>query len=131
MSNFVWIGLAVGIVGFLVYRIFVPSLAKLVEEAAKSKNLDPVKEAISKHGESSQPAAYNHAIRRLWDSFHRDLALELIRELAQNYAQVPIAQYWLKQALQVEPKMTTKRLGKKFIDTYYLPHLAAQCGPAG
>ncbi|MBW2699857.1 MAG: hypothetical protein JRF33_03470 [Deltaproteobacteria bacterium] len=131
MGNVVWIALGVGVLAFLVYRFFVPSVDKLAGEAAKTKDLGPLKEAISKKFEATQPAAYNHAIRRLWDGFQRDLALELIRDLAQNYAQVPIAQYWLKQALQVEPKMTKRKLGKKFIDTYYLPKLANQCGPAG
>ncbi len=131
MSNVVWIALGVGVVAFLVYRFFVPSVDKLAEEAAKTKDLGPLKEAISKKFEASQPAAYNHAIRRLWDSFRRDLAVELIRDMAQNFAQQPITQYWLKQALQVEPKMTKRKLGKKFLDTYYLPDLANQCGPAG
>lgn len=131
MGNVVWIALGVGVVAFLVYRFFVPSVDKLAEEAVKTRDLGPLKEAIRKKFEATQPAAYNHAIRRLWDSFRRDLAVELIRDMAENYAQVAITQYWLKQALQVEPKMTKRKLGKKFIDTYYLPDLANQCGPAG
>ncbi len=84
-----------------------------------------------KKNEASQPAAFNHAVRRLWDSYQRLLAIELIKELAQIYGEKPITQYWLKQVLTVEPQLAKQNLPKEFLDNYYQPEVAAQCGNAG
>ncbi len=131
MSTTVWITMGLIFVALLVFRKLVPSLANIVDRAVKTEDLGPVFEAIEKKPEASQPAAYNHAIRRLWDGYNRSLAVELIREMAKNYGTKPITQYWLKQLDQVEPKLARKKLGKKFYARYYIPELASQCGPAG
>jgi hypothetical protein len=125
------IGLGALIVAFLVYRVFVPSLDGLADRAAREGNLGPLLAAIEKRPESAQPTAYNHAIRRYWDGFQRPLAVELIRTLAMNFGTTRITQYWLRQVQQVEPKLARELLGREFIKTYYLPEVAAQCGPVG
>lgn len=125
------IGLGLVFVGFIVYRQMVPSLDSLADRAAREKDLAPLLLVIQRRPEGGQPTAYNHAIRRLWDSFQRPLAVELMRELAKNYGTTRITQYWLKQVQEVEPKLAMDKLGKQFLETYYLPELAAQCGPVG
>ena len=125
------VGFALLVVGFLVYRQVVPSLDSLTDRAARENDLAPLIQVIQRRPEGAQPTAYNHAIRRLWDGFQRPLAVELMRELAKNYGTTRITQYWLKQVQQVEPKLAMDKLGKEFLETYYLPELAAQCGPVG
>ncbi len=131
MGLAIGIGLGVLVVAFLVYRAFVPSLDGLADRAAREGDLSPVLAAIEKRPQSAQPTAYNHAIRRFWDGFQRPLAVELIRVLATNYGTTRITQYWLRQVQQVEPKLARELLGQEFLKTYYLPEVAAQCGPVG
>ena len=127
----IWIGLGALILGYVAFRVLAPSVDGLADKAAREGDLEPLLDAIRKKPESSQPTEYNHAIRRLWDGYHRELAIELLRDLAKNYGTARITQYWLKQVQQVEPQLTLDKLGKEFLETYYLPDLAAQCGPVG
>jgi hypothetical protein len=131
MGIAIWIGLGLLLVAFAAFRLLVPPLGSLADRAVRTKDLGPLIAAIQRKNETVQPTAYNHAIRRLWDAYHREQAIELIRELARNYGTVRIAQYWLQQVQQVEPKLAQEKLGKDFLATYYVPELAAQCGPAG
>jgi len=125
------IGVGVLVVGFVVYRQLVPSLDSLADRAVRDEDLGPLLQIIQRRPEGGQPTAYNRAIRRLWDGFHRPLAVELMRELAKNYGTTRITQYWLKQVQEVEPGLAKEKLGREFLETYYLPELAAQCGPVG
>jgi len=131
MTAIVWIGLALLVVAVVVFRLLVPSLDSIVDRAAKHGDLSGLVEVIQRRPEAVQPTVYNHAIRRLWDGYQRELAVALIRELARNFGPTRIAQYWLQQVQQVEPKLAIEKLGKEFLDTHYLPELAAQCGPVG
>jgi hypothetical protein len=127
------IGIAVGVIvlAVLFWRLFLPGLGPLVDQAAKSGDLGPLLAALQKMREGAQPAAYNHAIRRLWDGYQRELAARLARELARNFGTVPISQYWLRQILQVEPGIAKVQFDQEFLNTYYVPEVAARCGPAG
>ncbi len=116
---------------FVFWRAFMPSLDKAVARAVRERDLGPVRDAIAKRSESGQPAGYNHAVRRLWDSYERPMAIELIKEMASNYGTAPITQYWIDVVLKVEPKMARKRFSRGFLNTYYQPEVAAKCGPAG
>lgn len=131
MTTFLIIaGLVLAVV--LVARwLMIPSLAAPVAAARERGEIEPVVEAVEKLKPSARPTAYNHAIRQLWDSYERPLAIELIKVLAEGHSSALIAQYWLKQALQVEPQLARKRLSQKFLETYYQPKVAASCGPVG
>lgn len=131
MPVWFWILLGVLPVAFVVYRALVPSLDRLVDQAVASGDMQPVVEAIGKKNETARPNAFNHAIRRLWDNYHRDLAVELVRELAVNHGTTAIAQYWLRQVLTVEPGMARKSFTRDFLDAYYQPEVAAKCGHVG
>ena len=58
-------------------------------------------------------------------------ALSLIQFLARDYGTTPIAQYWIQQALQVEPAMAKRSFTQEFLDTYFQPEVAAKCGQVG
>jgi hypothetical protein len=123
--------IAAVVILIVVWRLVAPSIDKIVDQAVGEKKIDAILEAIGKHSADAQPTLYNHAIRRLWDTYERELATELIKEFAKNHHTENIAQYWLKQVAQAEPSLATSILTKKFFDSYYLPEVANRCGPVG
>lgn len=126
----VLVGLAVAAF-IIISRLMIPNLSKFIEQAKDREDIEPIVEAIAKLKPSARPTAYNHAIRRLWDDYHRPLAIDLAKELAKNHSSAKIAQYWLKHVMQVEPKMAREKLPSEFLKQYYHPDVAAQCGPVG
>jgi len=131
MPGIGWIVMGGAVGAFVLWRILKPSLDGAVQRAIAAEDLQPILEAIEKRSTAAQPAGYNHAIRRLWDSYQRPMALELVRELAKNHGTTNIAQYWIKQVMVVEPALAKKGFSKDFLDTYFQPEVAAQCGPVG
>lgn len=116
---------------FILLKLTAPGIGKAVDRAVQRGEIEPIVEVVEKKPESERPAAYNHAIRMLWDSYHRRLATRLIRHLAKEHVEVPIAQYWLKQLMQVEPQLAKQELEGDFLQRYYMPDVAASCGPVG
>jgi len=131
MSGLIWAGVVAVIVILVLWSRFAPSIGSLVNRAAKSGDLSPLLSALTKKRPAAQPTAFNQAIRLLWDMDERPLALELVKELAERYGDAKIAQYWLKQALTIEPAISSKVLSKAFVTQHYQPEVAAQCGPVG
>lgn len=131
MSGLVWVGIAGALVLLVLWSRFAPSTASLVRRAAKSGDLGPVLAALARKRPLAQPTAFNQAIRLLWDMDERPLALQLVKELAARHGDARIAQYWLKQALTVEPAISRKVFSRDFVAEHYQPEVAAQCGPVG
>ncbi len=131
MPPIAWAALAIAVLVVILWRLLAPSIDKIVDGAVADKNIAAVVEAIGKHPAAARPTLYNHAIRRLWDAYERELATELIKTFAANHHTENIAQYWLKQVAQAEPTLATTILTKPFFDSYYLPEVANRCGPAG
>jgi len=130
MSGVAWLVVGV-IVAFMGWRLLFPGLDKAVKESIDSQDISPLVTAINKRPINSRPAAFNHAIKRMWDAFQRPMAIQLVKELVKDYGNKPIAQYWIKQVLQIEPRMAKKSFSKRFLQTYYRPELASKCGPVG
>jgi hypothetical protein len=132
MNTSYWIYIIVGgLVLVVFWRLSRKSLSNIVDNALKDKDIQPILQAIESRSGDSQPNGYNLAIRRLWDSYQRSLAIELVVELAKKHGDEKIAQYWLKQVMTVEPKMAQESFSKEFLDAYYKPEVAAQCGKVG
>ena len=124
----VLIGALVVGLAFLVMTLST-SMDKALRRAKAEKSIQPVLEAVGKKRMPGRASAYNFAIRRLWDGYERGLALELIKELAKSHADTRIAQYWLGQALNVEPALARETLSEDFLAAHFKPEVAAQCGP--
>lgn len=132
VSPSMWLALIAGAVAILLlYRVVKTPLNKVVDTAAEKQETAMILEAINGLRQSARPAGYNRAIRRLWDRYHRSLAVELVKELARKHAEIPIAQYWLKQVITVEPNLARSKFNKKFLHTYYQPEIAAKCYHVG
>jgi hypothetical protein len=130
--TWLWWGLPAALVLYwIVRKAMIPSMSGAIEAARQQQKVTPIVEQVSKLRPAAQPTAYNHAIRRLWDSYERELAIDLIKVLAEKHHQALIAQYWLKQVLQVEPEMARRSLSREFLQNHFQPEVAAQCGPVG
>ena len=112
-------------------RLMLPSLAAEISKARESGDIGPIVDAIKKLRPGARTTAYNHAIRQLWDSFDRELAFDLIKDLARNHPEALITQYWLDHAQKVEPQIARRRFDRRFLERYYQPEVAAKCGPVG
>ena len=131
MTTALWI-LGLGLVlALVVWRFMIPSLAGPLAAARKQGNISPIVEAIERLGVGARPTAYNHAIKQLWDSYERSLAIELVRELAERHSSALITQYWLKQVLEVEPQLAHEKMTQEFYRLHFQPEVAASCGPVG
>jgi hypothetical protein len=131
MSVLIWVGPVALVLILLLWNRLAPSMASLVRRAAKTGDLDPVLEALTQKRPAAQPTAFNHAIRLLWDMDERPLALRLVRELATRNRDARITQYWLREALTVEPAISREIFSRAFVTEHYQPEVAAQCGPVG
>lgn len=108
-----------------------PKLGRAVDEALEAGDLGPLLAAIERIRPSGRTAAFNHAIRQLWDRYERGLAVDLVKVLVQRHQDALIAQYWLKHVMETEPALARERLSKPFVDRHYRPEVAARCGPVG
>jgi hypothetical protein len=131
MSGWIWGGCVAVVVLLVLWRRFAPSIVSLAIRAAKTGDPGPLLTALAKKRPSAQPTAFNHAIRLLWDMDERRLALELVKELAARHGDAKISQYWLQQALTVEPAISGTVFSRAFVTEHYRPEVAAQCGPVG
>jgi hypothetical protein len=131
MPDLIWVGLLAAVALWLLWSWLSPSMTRLVVRASKTGDLDPVLAALTKKRPAAQPTAFNHAIRLLWDMDDRRLALELVKELAARHGDAKISQYWLQQALTVEPAISGTVFSRAFVAEHYQPEVAAQCGPVG
>ena len=105
-----------------------PSVAKVVEKAIEARSPEPVLKAATALPENKRSRFYQQAITMLWENFERTLAIPVARAFAQQHASEVICQFWLKQALEVEPSEARKHFDQDFLKTYYNPDLAACCG---
>lgn len=131
MSSAIWIAVGAVAVLAVIWRVLAPSLDRAVNRAIKDQDSGPLIDAILRMGEGSQPDAFNHSIRRLWDDYQRELAIPVIRSLVENHSDEKIAQYWLDQVRGVEPELAKEAFDQEFIDAHYRPQVAATCGNAG
>jgi hypothetical protein len=131
MSTVFVVVLACLVAAVVIWQSLSGSIDKAVRAALAQKRVSPIIDALSKKRATLQPTAYNQAIRRLWDGYERGMAAELVRNLAELHHTEHIAQYWIKQVLQTEPGIARQAFDQAFLDTYYMPEVAAQCGKTG
>lgn len=106
-------------------------LERAISEALNSHEAGPLREVLGGMDARAKPTAYNQAIARLWDKFERNLACDLIADLAQQCHEADITQYWIQRAIQTEPAIARERFSEDFLSAYYRPDIAARCGKFG
>ena len=108
-----------------------PSLPKLVSESVRDEDISPLMVAVAGLPIKRRPFFFQEAIEMLWNSWHRVLATELIKEFVTMHPDDKIGQYWVQQAMDIEPETAKGILDDNFITSYYRQEIAATCGPAG
>ncbi len=114
----------------LVRRFAQPGLGRSISAAVDAQDASPILETMSRLRPSTQPEAYNTTIRRLWNRYERELAAELIVSLGKSHSDTKIAQYWMRELLTSEPRLS-QHLTSEFLAAHYRPEVAAQCGAVG
>ena len=107
------------------------ALEKAIGVALDRGDLTQLRAVLGGMSPDQQPTAYNQAIARLWEKFERNLACELISDLAESHHETNIAQYWLNQVLVTEPTLARSRFDERFLAEFFRPEVAARCGKFG
>jgi hypothetical protein len=105
-----------------------PGTTKLVSQAVESGDAAPLLAAAEALSPPRRSLFFQEAIATLWEGFNRPLAIQLIKEFGRRHYAEKICQFWMKQALEVEPALAGKVLDREFLDNYYQPEVAACCG---
>ena len=112
----IMIAAAVLILAFIIFSSFASnSMGKALKLARETKNAQPVIDEIDKDPKADIESLYNGAIKKLWDSYDREIATDLVKAFLERKDNVHIAQYWLQTVLSVEPEIARERLGADFI----------------
>lgn len=85
---------------------------------------------IEEAPEGKRATMWDQAIGTLWREYRREEAFELMMEGAIR-SEAPIVQYWLRNAMEVEPEMASLKFNQEFLETYFRPSVAAKCGRCG
>ena len=125
-----WIALAVvGLV--LAFRVLgTGKLNSGLDQARQTGEVAGIVAAIEGAPEKKHPNLWDQAIGTLWEEYHREAALDLMIAGARR-TDVPIIQFWLKRAMEVEPEMVDEHFTDEFLDKYFQPAVAARCGRVG
>lgn len=123
----VWLlGLALVLAAWAWSRLRVDVLA-LADTAARTGDASPVLHALRK----SDATEYHRVMRRLWDGYHREVAVAVAMDLARRHQEAPVSQFWLKQYIQNEPEIASAHLDDAFMAAFFDPAVAAKCGSFG
>ena len=131
MSTALWLVVGAAAILVLAWKFTGRSLDGHIQQAMADEDVEPLIKVILRQGEASQPNAFNHAIRGLWDAYQRPLAVPVIKALVEHHEDVAIAQFWLQQLQTVEPELASETLDSAFLEAHYQPEVAAACGKAG
>ncbi len=127
MTEFVFAGIGILAVFAVVSSIRGKKLTKAMDEAIQTKSLAPLSRLADMLDEEKRPVFYQQAITRLWEDYHRDLSIGLVREYVEKHTSDTMAQFWLRQALEVETASARKQMDDNFIATYFVPEVAKDC----
>ena len=111
---------------------FKPSgLMRATSKAITSGDISFLVKRIEGESGANQATCFNKAVKAMWNSYERPLAVSLIRAIGPLVSTAHIAQYWMKQALDIEPELAKESFDDDFLHAYYHPEVAAKCGKAG
>ena len=106
-------------------------VSNAMKVARKTRDIQPVIEAIDGAKGADLASMYNSCIKSFWDSYDRETATKLIHALLERNDSAPISQVWLQTVMDVEPDLARKQLGESFINAHYKAGVAAKCAGCG
>lgn len=127
MSQIWWLLLAIAGMVIALRLLGTGKLGSALKQARKTGEVAGVIAAIEGTSEKKHPNMWDQAIGNLWEEYHREEAMDLMIAGARR-TDAPIIQFWIKKALEVEPKMAEQQFSEEFLNTYYKPRIANKCG---
>ncbi len=103
----------------------------LAKQAADQGDIAVLLDKAAELPEQRRSTFYQNAIQYLWRNWQRPLAIRLIKAYAFEFSEERICQYWLRQALEIEPSVARMNFDDEFLRTYYQPEVAKTCVATG
>ncbi len=103
-------------------------LPKAIQQAKQIKDIKPIVDEIDRTQNADYKSLFNSAIKTLWDSYERELAVDLAKVFLERHDDAPIAQHWLQTIMSVEGQLCGAKLGEDFIKEHFKEDLANKCG---
>jgi len=130
MDPYVLAGAAVILaVGYVLFRrAGGPNIQSALDRAVEAEDIVSLVETIKKESAPRRSLLFQQSISFLWENWQRPLAVKLVKEFAREHSGEKICQYWLKQVLEVEPRVAGRELDKKFLEVHFRPDVASCCG---
>jgi hypothetical protein len=125
---YLFLGLVAAVAVYLLLFRRGANAISLAEKAAESGSIKALCAAAEKLPYKRRSLFYQAAITWLWNNWQRPLAAELSMHFVKEHGAEKITQYWLKQVMEVEPLTAQKMFDKRFLESYYRPEVAKQCG---
>lgn len=130
-SATVWVLVGAVVVVAVMARLARRGMASHVDSFLRDGDVGALVGRIEALPPATQPTAYHSALLRTWATYERRRAMELIREMGMRVGDASIAQYWIRQALEVEPEIAREVLDEDWLSAFYVPEVAKQCGSFG
>lgn len=105
-------------------------LERALKQVRMTGEVGAVIVAVEGAAESKQATMWDQAIGALWREYRRPEAIQLMIAGARR-SEAPILQYWLKNAMDVEPELAAEHFTEEFLEEHFRPMVAASCGRAG
>ncbi len=127
----IWLPVAALLVALWTWFRLHPDPVVLSRRAVKTGEFGPLLTALDRIRPAAQPTEYHRVIRNMWYGYHREEAVRVAKEFARHHREAPVAQYWLRQFLEKEPKIAHEHLDERFLAEFHDPCVAAKCGNCG
>lgn len=127
MLEYWWVVFAVmGLV--LMVRLFSSKkLDQAMDTARETGEVAGIVAVIDAAAPKKQPNMWDQTIGALWQEYHRPAALALMVAAARR-SDAPVIQFWLKNAMEVEPELAQEIFSEEFLETYFRADVASRCG---
>ncbi len=126
--QYLLMALGAGVVAYFMMIRRGPNAVSLAAKAAESGTVDDLVTAAGTLPYKRRSMFFQAAIAWLWANWQRPLAAELSVHFAKQHGAEKITQFWVRQVMEVEPLTAQKTFDKKFLEQYYRPEVAKQCG---
>ena len=128
----IWWAIGLAAIAALAWsRVSGPGLGRLIDQAVKREDVSPVVQRVVETPETARPTAFDQAVNSLWTRYERGLAAKLVHGAAPSLGTASIAQYWIRQVMEVEPEIGNSVFDEEFLRAVYQPERAAKCGRFG
>lgn len=122
-----WVFIAIAAIVVALRMMGTSNLSSALKEMKKTGEVKAVVAAVLATPEGKQPTMWDQAIGTLWRQYDRDEAMVVMMEAARR-SDAPVIQFWLKNAMEVEPELANAHFTEEFLTKYFRADVAARCG---